>query len=77
MKPAGEQVLLLGLTTSAGTAKEHELRTIIGDLPKEVESWAGERGAVRHTALNGQRGLVFLSYNAYQQELVRIGGRVA
>ena len=78
VRPAGAQVLVLGLTaTSAGKAKERELRTIVRDLPKEVELWAGGRGAVRHTALISPRGLVLRDYNAYQQELVRIGGRVA
>ena len=78
VRPAGAQVLVLGLTaTSAGKARELELRTIVRDLPKEVELWAGGRGAVRHTALISPRGLVLRDYNAYQQELARIGGRVA
>ena len=76
--PAGAQVLVLGLTaTSAGKAKERELRTIVRDLPKETELWAGGRGAVRYTALISPRGLVLPDYNAYQLELVRVGGRVA
>ena len=76
--PAGAQVLVLGLTaTSAGKVKERELRTIVRDLPKETELWAGGRGAVRYTALISPRGLVLPDYNAYQQELVRVGGRVA
>ena len=78
VRPAGAQVLVLGLTaTSAGIAKERELRTIVRDLPKEVELWAGGRGAVRHAALISPRGLVLHDYKAYQQELLRIGGRVA
>lgn len=78
VRPAGAQVLVLGLTTtSAGKAKERELRTIIRDLPKEVELWAGGRGAGRHAALISPRGLVLRDYNAYQQELARIGGQVA
>jgi cobalamin-dependent methionine synthase I len=77
VRPAAAQVLVLGLTaTSAGKAKERELRTIVRDLPKEVELWAGGRGAARHTAVISRRGLVLLDYNAYQQELIRIGGRV-
>ena len=76
VRPAGAQVLVLGLTTaSAGKAKERELRTIVRDLPKEVELWVGGRGAVRHTALISPRGLVLRDYNAYHQELLRIGGR--
>ena len=78
VRPAGAQVLVVGLTaTSLGKAKERELRTIVRDLPKEVELWAGGRGAARHAALIKPRGLVLRDYNAYQQELVRIGGRVA
>ena len=78
VRPAGAQVLVLGLTaTSAGKAKERELRTIVRDLPKEVELWAGGRGAARHASIITSRGLVFGDYAAYQQELIRIGGRVA
>ena len=78
VRPAGAHVLVLGLTaTSAGKSKERELRTIVRDLPKEVELWAGGRGAVRLSGLISPRGLVFRDYDAYQQELVRIGGRVA
>jgi DNA-binding transcriptional MerR regulator len=78
MKPAGAQVLVLGLTrASAAKAKERELRSIIRDLPKQVELWTGGRGAERHGSIIRPRGLVFADYTAYQQELVRIGGRVA
>jgi methanogenic corrinoid protein MtbC1 len=78
VKAAGAQVLVLGLTaTSAGKARERELRTIVRDLPKRVELWAGGRGAARHASIITPRGLVFADYAAYQQELIRIGGRVA
>jgi cobalamin-dependent methionine synthase I len=78
VKPAGAHVLVLGLTTaSAGKAKERELRTIVRDLPKDVELWTGGRGAERHASIISPRGLVLRDYTAYQQELVRIGGRVA
>jgi DNA-binding transcriptional MerR regulator/methylmalonyl-CoA mutase cobalamin-binding subunit len=78
VKPAGAQVLVLGLTTaSAGKAKERELRTIVRDLPTEVELWAGGRGAERHASIISPRGLVFRDYTAYQRELVRLGGRLA
>jgi methanogenic corrinoid protein MtbC1 len=78
VRPARAQVLVLGLTTtSAGKTKERELRTIVRDLPKEVELWAGGRGVARLAALISPRGLVLRDYNAYQQELARIGGRVA
>ena len=76
--PAGVQVLVLGFTaTSGGAAKEREIRTIVRDLPKDVELWAGGKGALRHTALISPRGLVLQDYDGYQRELTRIGGRVA
>ena len=76
VKPAGARVVVLGLTaTSVGKITARELRTIVRDLPKEVELWAGGRGAARHTALISRRGLVLRDYDAYHQELLRIGGR--
>ena len=76
VRPAGAQVLVLGLTaTSAGKATERELRAIVRDLPKEVELWAGGRGAGHYAALISPRGLVLRDYNEYQQELVRLGAR--
>ncbi|MGE5244157.1 MAG: MerR family transcriptional regulator [Betaproteobacteria bacterium] len=78
VRPTGAHVLVLGLTaTSAGKARERELRTIVRDLPKEVELWAGGRGAARHASIITSRGLVVGDYATYQQELIRIGGRVA
>ena len=77
VKSAGAQVLVLGLTTaSAGKARERELRAIVRDLPRDVELWAGGRGAERHAAIIIPRGLVLPDYHAYQQELIRLGGRV-
>ena len=77
VKPAGAQVLVLGLTAaSAGKVRERELRAIVRDLPRDVELWAGGRGAERHAAIISPRGLVLPDYHTYQQELVRIGGRV-
>ena len=74
---AGAQVLVLGLTTaSAGKARERELRAIVRDLPRDVELWAGGRGAERHAAIISPRGLILPDYHAYQQELIRLGGRV-
>ena len=76
--PAGAQVLVLGMTTtSEGTATERALRAIVRDLPPDVELWAGGRGAERLASIIKPRGLVFADYAAYQQELVRLGGRVA
>jgi DNA-binding transcriptional MerR regulator len=76
--PAGAQVLVLGLTTvGAGKARERELKTIVRGLPKGVELWAGGRGAERHGSIIRTRGLILSDYNAYQHELVRLGGRMA
>jgi len=78
VEPAGAQVLVLGLTTAAADkARERELRTIVRELPDGVELWAGGRGAERHASIIRPRGLVLSDYTTYQQELVRIGGRVA
>ena len=78
VRPAGAQVLVLGLTSVAGgKTKARELRTIVRNLPGEIELWAGGRGAERHAAILAPRGPVFRDYEAYQQELVRIGGRQA
>ena len=78
VRSAGAQVLVLGLTTtSAAKTRERELRTIVRDLPTQVELWVGGRGAERHASIVRPRGLVFGDYAAYQQELVRLGGRVA
>jgi len=77
VEPAGAQVLVLGLTTAAADkAREKELKTIVRELPKGVELWAGGRGAERHASIIRPRGLILSDYNTYQQELVRIGGRV-
>ena len=78
VEPAGAQVLVLGLTTAAADrARERELKTIVRELPAGVELWAGGRGAERHASIIRPRGVVVSDYKAYQQELVRIGGRVA
>jgi methanogenic corrinoid protein MtbC1 len=77
VRPAGAQVLVLGLTSNAGRDKARQLRTIVRDLPKEVELWVGGRGAAGQAALISPRGLVLRDFDAYQQELSRIGGRVA
>jgi DNA-binding transcriptional MerR regulator len=78
VEPAGAQVLVLGLTTAAADrARERELKTIVRELPAGIELWAGGRGAERHASIIRPRGVVLSDYSAYQQELVRIGGRVA
>jgi hypothetical protein len=56
-------------------AKQTELRAIVRGLPKDVELWIGGRAAARYAETIGNRGLVLGDYDAYQKELVRIGGR--
>jgi cobalamin-dependent methionine synthase I len=78
VKPAGAQVMVLGLTRVSGRrATEQELRAIVRDLPPDVELWAGGRGAGRYASILTPRGVVFSDYSAYQQELVRLGGHIA
>ena len=78
VRPAGAQVLVLGVTmATTGKTKERELRTIVRDLPRSVELWAGGRGAGRYGSIISPRGLVLADYAAFQQELIRLGGRVA
>ena len=76
VEPAGARVLVLGLTTAAGDkARERELKTIVRELPEDVELWAGGRGAERHASIIQPRGLILADYTTYQQQLVRMGGR--
>jgi hypothetical protein len=78
VKRAGAKVLVLGLTTArSGKTRERELRTIVRELPNKVELWAGGRGAERHASIIRPRGVILPDYRVYQQELARIGGRVA
>ena len=78
VKPAGVQVLVLGLTkVSVAKATERELRTLVRDLPSDVELWAGGRGAARYASIITPRGRIFGDYAEYQQELVRLGGHIA
>jgi methanogenic corrinoid protein MtbC1 len=78
VQPAGAQVLVLGLTMpSTGKVKERELRTIVRELPEGTELWAGGRGAARYASIITPRGIVLDDYGAYQQELLRLGGRAA
>ena len=78
VKPAGAQVLVLGLTkVSVAKAIERELRTVVRNLPSDVELWAGGRGAGRYASIITPRGRIFGDYTVYQQELVRLGGHIA
>jgi len=75
--PAGAHVLVLGLTTTTtDKARQRELKTIIRELPNDIELWAGGRGAERHASIIQPRGLILSGYDRYQHELVRLGGRL-
>ena len=77
VKAAGARVLVLGVTlTDDGRRVERELRAIIRGLPADVELWAGGPGAMGHLDLLSTRGLVFMDFDDYQQQLGRLGGRV-
>ena len=77
LKPAGADVLVLGVTTTVGKTIEAELRTIVRLLPKNIELWAGGPGVRKFAALVGRRGLILHDYDTYQKELVRLGGRAS
>ena len=75
-RSTGVQALVLGLTMAATRKTEGELQAIVHELPSHVELWVGGRGAVRHAAIIGARGLLCDQYHAYERELIRLGGRV-
>ena len=78
VKRAHAQVLVLGLTrVSIAKATDRQLRTIVRDLPSNVELWAGGRGAGRYASILQPRGQIFSDYVAYQQALVRLGGHIS
>ena len=77
-RSSGARALVLGLTLAAKSKeRERELRTLVEDLPPEVELWAGGRAAAHYAGVISPRGLVLPHFDAYQQQLARIGGRVA
>jgi MerR family transcriptional regulator, light-induced transcriptional regulator len=78
VEPSGARVVVLGLTTDAADkGRERELKTIVRELSEDVELWAGGRGAERYASIIRPRGLILADYQAYQQELTRLGGQVA
>ena len=79
VKPAGAQVLVLGLTTAS--AGESDGAGTSHDRPRSPD---GRRAVGRRTRRRASRldhqpagTASFGDYTAYQQELVRLGGRVA
>ena len=76
VKAAGARALVLGLTSASSGKAERSLRSIIRTLPRDVELWVGGPDAGHHAATVNPRGIVLRDYDAFQQELVRLGGRV-
>jgi DNA-binding transcriptional MerR regulator/methylmalonyl-CoA mutase cobalamin-binding subunit len=75
---ADAQVAVLGVTPNPKRGViERNLRTVVRQLVPDVELWVGGRDAERYESIITPRGMVFHDYAVYQQELIRIGGRVA
>ena len=60
-----------------GRATERELRTIVRDLPNGRRAMGGRTRRRASRLDHHPAGPIFADYNAYQQELVRLGGRIA
>lgn len=76
VKAAGAQVLVLGVTLADNRRRAaRELRAVLRALPAGVEVWAGGPAAGDHVLLLSARGLVLPDFDAYQQQLDRLGGR--
>ena len=75
VRAAGDvSVLVLGATLPTRLLAR-ELRTIVRDLPGAVELWAGGSGAEHHRRLLSERGLVLGDFDAYLEQLARLGSR--
>ena len=68
-------VLVLGVTLPTRLLAR-ELRTIVRDLPKEIEFWVGGAGAERHRPLISPRGLVLPHFDAYLEQIGRLASGV-
>ena len=75
VKPSGARVLVIGLTAPDAKTTTKDLRSIVGNLPTNVELWAGGPAAGRYASTLEPRGIVLPDYIAFQKELVRLGGR--
>jgi DNA-binding transcriptional MerR regulator/methylmalonyl-CoA mutase cobalamin-binding subunit len=75
---SGAQVLVLGLTRrgSAGPALR-ELRLIARALPPRIAIWAGGPAAGHLGSALGARGLVVQDFDAYLEQVARLGGRAS
>lgn len=78
VKASGANVLVLGLTLyRRGVEQGRQLRTVVRDLPADVELWVGGRSADHHATLIGRRGIVLHDFDAFQQQLARLRERTA
>ena len=76
VKATEARVLVLGLTIAQSEQEsESELRTLLRRLPSKVELWAGGAAAARHTGLLSRRGIILDDFDAYLQQLARLGSR--
>ena len=57
-------------------ATAREVKAIVHDLPARTELWAGGPASPRHAKLVSARGLALEDFDAYLEQLVRIGGRL-
>ncbi len=74
---ADVRVVVVGVTSSpAAGGVERSLRTVVRQLEPNMELWVGGRGVEHCESILTPRDMVFHDYTSYQQELVRIGGRV-
>lgn len=77
VKSSGSHVLVLGLTVARKSKEqEHEIRYIVRELPTNVELWIGGRGGERYASLVNKRGLLVPDFNAYQDQLLRLGAHI-
>jgi DNA-binding transcriptional MerR regulator len=69
-------VLVLGVTLPSRFLAR-ELRTVVRDLPRGIELWAGGAAVAHHHRLISTRGLVLASFDAYLEQLTRLAGIAA
>ena len=77
VRSSGAQVLVLGLTVARKSKdQEREIRFILRELPTNVELWVGGRGGERYAPLVSKRALLVPDFDAYQDQLLRLGAHI-
>jgi DNA-binding transcriptional MerR regulator/methylmalonyl-CoA mutase cobalamin-binding subunit len=70
------EIVVLGVTDTGDTARvDKEVRQIAKRLPPAIELWLGGRGAERMAKALEGRALALPGYDAFEQQLVRVGAR--